>query len=48
VAAFAPEHHGSIKQAMMAAFVAAGVHSRAWILPVDNQGSRVEAAKDDF
>jgi homoserine kinase len=41
VAAYAPHRHEAIRQAMKAAFAAAGLESRSWILPVDNQGCRV-------
>jgi homoserine kinase len=44
IAAYAPQHHESIRQATMAAFAAAGLSSRSWILPVDSYGCRVEVS----
>ncbi|MCB9419088.1 MAG: homoserine kinase [Ardenticatenaceae bacterium] len=38
VAAFAPANHQAIAEAIQAAFAAAGLPSRAWILPVENTG----------
>lgn len=38
VAAFAPTNHAAIAQAIQAAFTYAGLESRFWILPVENQG----------
>lgn len=37
-AAFAPANHEAIAQAIKAAFARAGLESRSWILPVENQG----------
>lgn len=39
--AFAPQNHGAIGQAMMAAFAAAGLNSRMWLLTTDAHGSRL-------
>lgn len=38
VAAFALANHEAIAQAMQSTFAAAGLASRAWVLPVENQG----------
>jgi homoserine kinase len=38
VAAFAPATHEAIAQAIQTAFAAAGLASRAWVLPVENEG----------
>ncbi len=38
VAAFAPANHEAIAQAIQSAFTAAGLTSRAWVLPMENQG----------
>lgn len=40
--AFAPDNHQAIAAAIQAAFAPAGLPSRAWILPIDNQGARVQ------
>lgn len=40
--AFAPERHTEIATAVTNSFSRAGLSSRAWILPIDTQGSRVE------
>jgi homoserine kinase len=39
VAAFAPANHAAIAQAIQTAFARAGLESRSWILPAENQGS---------
>ena len=38
VAAFAPDNHEAIGQAIQSAFNQAGLTSRTWVLPVENQG----------
>lgn len=38
VAAFAPANHAAIAQAIQSTFARAGLGSRSWILPVENQG----------
>ncbi len=38
VAAFAPDNHGAIAQAVMDAFTAVGLASRAWTLPIAQSG----------
>lgn len=44
IIAFAPAKHDAIAQAIVAAFAAAGHRSRAWTLPLDGEGCRVETA----
>ncbi len=41
VAAFAPTNHEAIAQAVQAAFARAGLESRFWVLPVENQGKLI-------
>lgn len=41
VAAFAPANHEAITQAIQDAFIKAGLTSRPWILPVENQGKLI-------
>jgi homoserine kinase len=41
VAAFAPDNHEAIAQAIQAAFANAGLTSRTWIAPAENQGSLI-------
>jgi homoserine kinase len=41
VAAFAPDHHYEIANAMKAAFESAGVGCRTFVLPVDRQGVQI-------
>lgn len=45
VIAFAPDRHEAIRDAMTAAFAAAGLDSRAWILPVSTQGIQVRSER---
>jgi homoserine kinase len=41
VVAFGREHHEEIGRAVGAAFAAAGLDSRSWVLPVETRGARV-------
>jgi homoserine kinase len=45
LAAFAPQNHQQVAQAMTAAFADAGVKARSWVVPVDTQGVVISAAQ---